>query len=154
MRDQRLTLLDALVRSDELAKVPRRILTLRATHTVVVNAAPPSTPSAPKMFAIPILCEDDAADARKTTRSWWLSLWHGVLCGVGGEAGGGGGIDELCVDGAVEDGMCCACDFVGPTTVDDAAPVEKEREEVSEGTAAEMTSPAHFDKPTMMRVMT
>ena len=154
MRDQRLTLLDALVRSDELAKVPRRILTLRATHTVVVNAAPPSTPSAPKMFAIPILCEDDAADARKTTRSWWLSLWHDVLCGVGGEAGGGGGIDELCVDGAVEDGMCCACDFVGLTTVGDAAPVEKEREEVSEGTAVEMTSPAHFDKPIMMRVMT
>ena len=71
-------------------------------------------------------CEDDA-DALK--KPWWLSSWHDVLCGVGGGGGGVDGIDELDVDGGVEGGMCCACDFIGTTTAGDAAPVEKEREE-------------------------
>ena len=65
----------------------------------------------------------------------WSSSWHDVLCGGGGEGTGIDGTDELDVDGAIVGGMCCACEFIGPTRVGDAAPVEKE---LDDGTATDI----------------
>ena len=124
---------------DELAAVRRRVDTLRAKReeddaalpmeTTIVDAALPRTTER-KMSTICIVREDDA-DALETHS--WSSLWHDVLCGGSG-GGDVDGIDALDVDAAVEGGMCCACDFIGRTTVGDAAPVEKELEE---GTATD-----------------
>ena len=86
----------------------------------------------PDVFAIRVVYEDDA-DALKTPS--WSSSWHDVLCGGDGEGTGIDGTDELDVGGAIEGGMCCACEFIGPTRVGDVAPVEKE---LDDGTATDI----------------
>ena len=84
----------------------------------------------------------------------WSSLFHDVLCFSGGGGGGVDRSDELDVDDAIEDGMFCACDFMGPSTVSDAVPVEKKLEEgTTTDTAAMRTSPCHFDEGTMVHVL-
>ena len=101
--------------SSARSSVQRRIFTLRAKRGVGY-AAPPM--HGPGVFLNRTVREDDA-DAL-TTRSW-SSLWHDVLCGGGDGGGADGTIDEFDVDY----GFCCECGLLGPTTVSDAAPVEK-----------------------------